>query len=171
MTATVFKERVLPILPAPIILALDQITKALVLARLPLNRPVEVLGDFLRLWHRRNTALSFSLGWKLPLEVQRVLFAALPLLVVVAVVIYYVKASDVTRLQRWLLGAIMGGGLGNFVDRVFRGGSVVDFIDFKFYGILGMERWPTFNVADSTVVVAGLIFVVTVMVQESRSRK
>jgi signal peptidase II len=163
-------DKLLPLLLIPAILVLDQVTKALIVANLPLNRAVEVLGDFLRFWHKRNTAISFSMGWRLPVEVQRVLFLCLSLAVVAAVLVYYLRARDLTRLQRWLLAGIMAGGLGNDIDRIFRG-SVVDFVDVKFYGILGMERFATFNVADSTVVVAGILFVVTAIVQESRSKR
>ena len=51
--------------------------------------------------------------------------------------------------------------MGNIIDRIFRPEGVVDFISAKFYGILGFERWPTFNAADSSVVVCGIILVVT----------
>lgn len=164
------RRKWIPLLLIPAILILDQVSKALVVAALEPNRIMPVLGDFLRFWHRRNTAISFSMGWRLPLEVQRPLFLVLSLAVVVVVFIYYMKAKDLTRLQRWLLAAIMAGGLGNDIDRIFRG-SVVDFVDVKFYGILGMERWPTFNVADSSTVVAGILFVISAVIQEARSKK
>ena len=47
------------------------------------------------------------------------------------------------------------------MDRLFRVRGVVDFIDVKFYGLLGFDRWPTFNLADSTVVVAGILLIVS----------
>jgi signal peptidase II len=159
-----------PLLLIPLILIADQVTKALVVAHYPRNKPVEIAGDFLRFWLRTNTAVSFSIGHRLPVEVQRVLFLCLSLAVVVLVLVYFLRSRDITKPQRWLLAAIMAGGLGNAIDRIARG-SVVDFVDVKFYGILGMERWPTFNVADSSVVVVCLIFVVTVIVQESRRKK
>lgn len=164
------RDKALPFLLTAALLILDQITKALIVARLPLNAPVEVLGDFLRFWHRTNTAVSFSLGHRLPVEVQRTAFLILSLAVVVVVLVYYFRSREITPFQRWLLAAIVAGGLGNGVDRIFRG-SVVDFVDVKFYGILGMDRWPTFNVADSTVVVAGIIFMISVIVQESRRKQ
>jgi signal peptidase II len=164
------KQKFLPFTLTVAILALDQVTKALVVALLPLNKPVEVLGDFLRFWHRTNTAVSFSLGYRLPVDVQRYGFLLLSLAVVALVLVYYFRARDLTAFQRWLLAAIVAGGLGNDIDRITRG-SVVDFVDSKFWGILGMERWPTYNVADSTVVVAGILFMVSVIVQESRRKQ
>lgn len=167
-TATL--RKLLPFTLTAAILLLDQATKALVVARLPYNRPVEVLGDFLRFWYRTNTAVSFSLGSWLPVELQRYGFLVLSLAVVAVVLVYYFRAADLSRLERWLLAAIVAGGLGNDIDRVARG-SVVDFVDSKFWGIFGMERWPTYNVADATVVVAGILFMVTVIVRESRRKQ
>jgi signal peptidase II len=164
------RKRLLPFTLTIAILVLDQLTKALVVARLPLNRPVEVIGDFLRFWYRTNTAVSFSLGSWLPVDLQRYGFLFLSLSVVALVLVYYFRARDLGAFQRWLLAAIVAGGLGNDIDRIARG-SVVDFIDSKFWGILGMERWPTYNVADATVVVAGLLFMIAVIVQESRSKQ
>ena len=66
---------------------------------------------------------------------------------------------------------IIGGGLGNLIDRFFRKEGVVDFIDVKFYGLFGLERWPTFNVADSAVVVFGLILVISFIVTSIKETK
>ena len=71
------------------------------------------------------------------------------------------KSNDFTKLQRWAIAGIVGGGIGNLIDRIFRPEGVVDFIDVKFYGLFGMERWPTFNVADSAVVVCGILLIVS----------
>jgi len=51
----------------------------------------------------------------------------------------------------------LGGGIGNLIDRIFRSFRVVDFISVKVYGFLGFERWPTFNVADASLVVSGIL--------------
>ena len=69
---------------------------------------------------------------------------------------------------------IVGGGLGNLVDRFFRKEGVVDFIDVKFYGLFGLERWPTFNVADSAVVVCGILLIISFIaltIQDERKKK
>lgn len=164
------EARLVPLLLTPLVIAADQITKALVVARFEMYRPVEVLGEVVRISVKRNTAMAFSLGHGLPPEAQRVLFLIVPLLVIVAVAVYYFRATDLSRGQRWMVAAVLGGGLGNYVDRIFRADGVVDFIDVKFYGIFGLERWPTFNVADATVVVAGILLVVSMVVMETRLR-
>jgi signal peptidase II len=66
-------------------------------------------------------------------------------------------------VQRWATAGILGGGIGNLIDRIFRSEGVVDFISIKFYGFLGFERWPTFNIADSSVVVCCLLLFITIL--------
>ncbi len=155
----------------PLVVACDQVSKWIVSHTLPYGRPVEVLGDFLRLTYVQNPALSFSMGLGLLPSLRGVLVLVLPLLVSGIMLALYFISHELRPLQRWLLAAIVGGGLGNAVDRIFRGREVIDFIDVKFYGILGFERWPTFNVADSTVVVAGLLLLVSYLLSEVGARK
>ena len=66
---------------------------------------------------------------------------------------------------------IVGGGLGNLIDRFFRAEGVVDFIDIKFFGLFGLDRWPTFNVADSAVVVCGFMLVISFIVTSIKEAK
>jgi len=95
----------------------------------------------------------------------------LPLLVLCLLVWYYLSSDDFTRLQRWAVAGILGGGIGNILDRIFRPDGVVDFISVKFYGIFGFERWPTFNVADSSVVVCCILLFVTIIFSPKNARE
>ena len=54
---------------------------------------------------------------------------------------------------------------------MFRPDGVVDFLDFKFYGLFGLERWPTFNIADASLVVASIVLVILLFIQEVKLRK
>ena len=65
---------------------------------------------------------------------------------------------------------IVGGGFGNLIDRCFRTEGVVDFIDVKFYGIFGMERWPTFNIADAAVVVCGILLIISFLLPFKKNK-
>jgi signal peptidase II len=151
------KAKLLPLLLTAGVIAVDQLVKWIVTRTLPYGRPVEVIGDFLRLVYVQNPNIGFSIGRSLGGGGRFVLARLLPLLVSGILLLYYLLGRDISRFQRWVLAAVLGGGLGNYVDRLFRGGEVVDFIDVKFYGLFGMQRWPTFNLADSTLVVAGLL--------------
>jgi signal peptidase II len=166
------KDRLLPLSLSAGIVVLDQLTKLIVSLTIPLNTGRWVIGDFFRLVHVRNTAIGFSIGRNLPLGTQRTLFSLLPLLVVVVLLSYYLFTKEpFTRFQRWCFGALVGGGLGNYVDRIFRADGVVDFLDFKFYGIFGLDRWPVFNVADMTLVVAGILLFVSFLIPARTGEK
>jgi signal peptidase II len=62
------------------------------------------------------------------------------------------------------VAGIIGGGIGNIIDRIFRAGGGVDFISVNFDGLLGMDRWPTFNIADASVVVCCLLFLFSILI-------
>jgi len=159
------KERLLPLSLTAFILTLDQITKAIIANNWPIDRYnviAQVFGnDFLQIIHVRNPAIAFSMGNGLPDMIKPFLFIVVPILVLGFLIWYYFKTSEFTFVQRWAAAGIIGGGLGNITDRIFRTEGVVDFIDVKFYGIFGWDRWPTFNVADSSVVVCSILLLFT----------
>jgi len=157
------KNKLLPFVLTAFAVALDQISKAIIV-HWPQNSLIkDVFGnEFLEIIHVRNTAIAFSLGHNLPDGLKPVLFIVLPLGVLAFLVVYYFRSNEFTPLQRWSLAGILGGGLGNLIDRIWRPDGVVDFISVKFYGFLGFSRWPTFNFADSFVVVFGILLLITV---------
>jgi signal peptidase II len=160
-----WKERLIPLILAPGIIVIDQIAKIFVMRLIPSGGMVPVIGDFFRLINVQNTALSFSIGRTLPLATQKLIFPLVQLAVMVLILLYYLFTRDeLTRFQRWCAAALIGGGLGNYVDRIFRPAGVVDFLDFKFYGIFGWERWPTFNLADTTLVVCIILILISFLI-------
>ena len=90
------------------------------------------------------------------------------------VIAVYFRNKEWNKTQRWAIMGIVGGGFGNLIDRIFRAEGVVDFIDIKFYGLFGLQRWPTFNIADSAVVICGIILVISFIctsIKQSKSEK
>ena len=164
-------KKILPLILTVFVIGADQLTKALVVRFIPIyslfkdGAVIQVAGDFIRLIHVRNKAVAFSLGSGLPDETRRLLFSFLPLVMIALVFVVYFKNDEFTSFQRWSVCGIIGGGLGNLIDRFFRPDGVVDFIDCYFFGLFGLERWPTFNVADSAVVVCGILFVLSFIFQ------
>ena len=112
-----------------------------------------------------NTGAAFSIGAGLGTVLRWSVLGILPLAFLIILIIVYFKPNYFTGLQRWFICGIIGGGFGNLLDRFFRSNGVVDFIDVKFYGILGMERWPTFNIADASIVCCGIGLAVTFLLQ------
>jgi signal peptidase II len=100
-----------------------------------------------------------------------VIFIVVPILVLGLLVWYYLKSDEFTGIQRWAAAGIIGGGIGNVIDRILRTDGVVDFISVKIYGLFGMERWPTFNLADSSVVVCCILLFVTVLIAPRKSKE
>ncbi len=152
------KEKIKPLILTLLIIAADQISKALVVRNIPYHTVGKsFFGGILRIIHTRNLAVAFSIGNSLSSSVRIILFTVVPLIILILLLVYFMKSSEFTTLQRWAVAGILGGGFGNLIDRIFRPLGVVDFIDVKFYGILGFERWPTFNIADASVVVCGIL--------------
>ena len=128
-------------LTAIIVLALDQLTKRVVDARLPAGArwpgAEHAISRYFTFTHVHNTGMAFGLG-----QGKSTLFLALALAVTAFLVIWQWRLSPEERLLRVALGLQVGGALGNAFDRV-RQGWVTDFLDFQFF--------PVFNVADSAI--------------------
>ncbi len=130
------------------VLALDQWTKRLATLHLAGRPSVEVLGDFVRLTFAQNSGVAFSLGagTRFPFYLFSIAAAI--------VILWLLARGRVPRVgQQVALALILGGALGNLVDRITTG-LVVDFIEVG----LGRLRWPVFNVADSAVSVGVVLF-------------
>lgn len=166
------KKKLLPFILTGLVILADQITKAIVVALIPIYTVgANIFGDLLRIVHVANTGVAFSLGDSMPLAIRRILFAIIPLIVIVLVIVVYFRNDEFNSVQRWSICGIIGGGIGNIIDRFFRAEGVVDFIDVKFFGIFGLERWPTFNVADAAVVVCGIILIVSFLITICKEKK
>ena len=166
------KSKLIPLILTAAVILLDQITKILICHFIPMNTiGAQFLGDFLRIIHVRNPGVAFSFGAHWPDALRRLAFSIIPIIVLVMVILIYFRNKDFTRLQQWAICGIVGGGFGNIIDRIFRPAGVVDFIDVKFYGLFGLERWPTFNVADSAVVVYGIMLVISFIVSIIKEKK
>ncbi len=146
-------------LAAAVIVA-DQVSKAWIVADFPFNEPVEILGAWLRIWSVANTGALFGL-----FRDQAVVFAALSIAVIVLIVWYHGRA---VAGNGWLatvaLGLLLGGAVGNFIDRA-RLGHVVDFVDM---GLPGGWRFYTWNVADAAITVSILLLLLMAVLPPGR---
>jgi len=161
-----------PFILTALVIIVDQVSKAFISINWPSGTVVKDIfnNGFLLIYHVRNKAIAFSLGDNIPDgPFRQFLFVVAPLFVLAFLVWYYFKSDEFSRLQRWAIAGIIGGGLGNIIDRIFRKDGVVDFISVKLYGLFGMERWPTFNVADSSVVICCLLLLATMVKPEKET--
>jgi signal peptidase II len=161
------KRKIAPLFLAIGLVGLDQLSKALIVSvSKDRGGPIaSYFGDFLYVVHQRNLGAAFSMADNLPPAARILILSVVPLAILAVVLVFFWKTRDLTRTQEWALMAIVGGGLGNIIDRLFRPLGVVDFISVKFYGLFGLERWPTFNVADSAVVIGSALIAVSLIAQ------
>ncbi|MCL2792696.1 MAG: signal peptidase II [Spirochaetaceae bacterium] len=164
------KNKLIPFSITFFVILVDQITKYIVVKTVPLFViKFSFFDEFLRIVHVRNKAIAFSIGSGLPDDVRTIAFSIFPLIILILLIIYIFRTNEFTIPQRWFLSGIIGGGFGNLIDRFFRPDGVVDFIDVKFFGIFGLERWPTFNVADSAIVVCGILLFASLFFKSKKS--
>jgi signal peptidase II len=165
------KGKVLPFILTALIVCVDQGVKSYIAATWPRNGTLikDLFNGFLQIYHVRNKAIAFSLGQNIPDAIKPVLFIILPILVLGFLLWYYLTSDEFAGIQRWAVAGIIGGGAGNIIDRIFRPDGVVDFVSVKFYGLLGLERWPTFNIADASVVVSCIILFLSIMIRPGRA--
>lgn len=145
---------------AATVVALDLITKLVVVRTLTLHRPVPVLGDWLTLQLVYNPGAAFGIHVG---SYSRWVFTVLALLALVVLGAMYRQTDPTHKLRLAALGLVCGGAVGNLLDRLRSPQGVVDFIDVG----IGSLRWPTFNVADMAVT-CGAITLALVLWSEGR---
>jgi signal peptidase II len=128
------------------VIIFDIWTKALVLARIDLHEAIPVIPNFFQLVHVRNTGAAFGLGANAASKFVPILLNVGAIAVFCVVVVYALRTAVTDRLLQTGLHLILGGAIGNLLDR-FRFGYVVDFLDVY----VGNYHWPAFNVADSAI--------------------
>jgi signal peptidase II len=129
------------------IIGLDQLTKYLVIINIEENiGKIPVIGGFFYLTHYKNEGAAWGImeGWRVVL---------IPVTIIVSIVLAYYLVKSKNRLFKISLSMVLGGAVGNLIDRAFRSGGVVDFLDFHF----GSYNFPTFNVADSFIVIGTIL--------------
>jgi signal peptidase II len=157
-------RRLEPWLIAAVLLGLDFVSKRLVLAHADALRfdRVEVLGSLVRFAYVRNPGAAMGL-----FPVNRWTLVVVSILASAFLVSLLVTAGPAHRLRRIGMGMILGGALGNLVDRLCYGGLVVDFVDIG----IGVHRFYTFNVADIGVTVGGALLFLTLLGEETQARR
>ena len=130
------------------IIVSDAWSKWLVSTRIDLHESIPLIPDYLQLVHVRNTGAAFGIGANADSRLVPVLLNLGAIGVFFVVVAYAFRAAVTDRVLQTGLHLILGGAIGNLIDR-FRLGYVVDFVDV----FVKSHHWPAFNVADSAICV------------------
>jgi len=140
------------------VVGLDQLTKALVVRSIGLHDYVPLVDGLASLSHVRNHGAAFGLlsDWNLPY--QSLLLSVLSLTALAAIATYFVRLPPTARLPRLALALVLGGAIGNVIDRL-RLGYVVDFVHVYWREY----QWPDFNVADSAITVGVALLVIEIL--------
>lgn len=145
---------------AAAVIVADQLSKAWIVGNFTFGVPVDVLGEWLRILYVRNTGALFGL-----FRDQAALFAILSIGVIALIIWFHGHAvSGSGWLATVALGLLLGGAVGNLVDRV-RTGHVVDFVDM---GIPGGWRFYTWNVADAAITISILLLLLMAILPPAR---
>ncbi len=141
------------IIVAILVIAVDQASKALIRNFMSVGDSIPLIPGILHITYVRNPGVAFGL-----LPNQKIVFLIISLAVIIFILYYYRRLNVAERLQTLALGLLLGGTVGNIIDRFFLG-KVTDFIDFRV--------WPVFNLADSSIVI-GIVLLGFVFINNAR---
>lgn len=154
--------RVVYFLIALIMFLIDQGTKYLIATRLTIGEQIPVIGNFFLITSHRNTGAAFGI-----LEGRRWFFIVITIVVVSGIIWYLQKVKhQPNKLLPTGLSLVLGGAIGNFLDRAISG-EVVDFLQFNF----GSYTFPIFNVADSCIVVGVALIILDSLLEIRREKQ
>lgn len=145
---------------------LDQITKIWIDASLTYADRIPVIEGLFYITHVRNPGAAFGLFTTGPPLVRQTFFITVSLVAVVLIVSFFRKLAPGDRFSALALGLVLGGAIGNLIDRV-RLGEVIDFLHFRLWG---GYSWPDFNLADSFIVVGVGFLVIELLASEGEER-
>jgi signal peptidase II len=134
---------------AAVVFALDRLTKWLVETRFSFTDIYQVIPGFFDIVRSENRGVAFGIFNDGTSQLRSILLIVLSLAAVLGVGFVLRKAQQMDRASVWALSLILGGAAGNVFDRIVHG-RVTDFLELY----AGQYHWPTFNVADSAIVIA-----------------
>jgi signal peptidase II len=147
-------------------LLLDVVTKYLVNEHLGYADRVPVIEGFFYLTHVRNTGAAFGLFRDAPEVLRLTFFIGVSFIAIGIIFQFFRQLAPGDRLSALALGLILGGAVGNLLDRI-RFGEVVDFLHFILWG---GYAWPDFNLADTWIVIGVALLVLELLASEGEER-
>ena len=148
------------------VILLDQATKLAIVRTLQLGQGIPVIPGFFDIVFVRNPGAAFGFLATLSEQVRNPFFIGISLAAVVLIVIYHTWYLQSHRLISVGLGLVLGGAVGNLIDRL-RFGMVVDFLDVHVF----QYHWPAFNAADSAISVGVGLMILDMLLDWRRERR
>lgn len=135
----------------------DQLTKWLIKINFNLYERMEVIKGFFDITHVRNSGAVWGIFSNHPNLLISKIITGLSILALLVVLYYFLKIDSDCKFELTSLSFIIGGALGNIIDRLVQG-NVVDFLDFYIKG----SHWPTFNIADTFITLGVTILIISI---------
>ena len=158
------KRYLLLIAIAGLVLVLDQLTKIYIVSRFSLYESVSIIEDFFHITYIRNPGAAFGIFAGSAAAFRIPFFLTISFVAIVGMLFFYKTVTE--NLLRIALSLILGGALGNMIDRA-RLGEVIDFIDVHWYS----NHWPAFNVADSAITVGVGLMIIDMFLKEKMKKE
>ncbi|WP_141431261.1 signal peptidase II [Bacillus sp. 03113] len=143
------------------VITLDQLTKWLIVKNMEIGESITIIDHFLYIVSHRNQGAAWGI-----LQGKMWFFYLITVVVIIGIIYYIQKAAKGKRLLGVALGMMLGGAIGNFIDRVVRK-EVVDFINTYIFGY----DFPVFNIADSSLVIGVGLLMIQMLKEEREAKK
>lgn len=147
-----------------ICIIIDQVIKVVVTTNLEFAHSINVINNFFRLTYLQNTGAAWSI-----LSGNRILLVMITLIALFIIYYFFIKGKEIKKHESILYGLLLGGILGNLIDRV-RFGYVIDYLDFNIFSY----HYPVFNFADICIVISIIVLLIISLrddKSENKSRK
>lgn len=152
---------IIPLITAALVVGLDQLTKFLIDTNLTTSSAaIPLFGGLFNIHYVQNNGAAWSM-----LAGKTWLLVSISLIIMVICIYMLIKKTFGSKLMFWAVSLVLAGGVGNLIDRLFRGGNVIDFIEF------GFIDFPIFNVADISVCVGAALIVFYFIVDTVKEHK
>ena len=169
------KQPILIAVTIALVVIFDQISKYIIKSTMYLHESIEFMGNFFKITYIENPGMAFGIQIG-----SKFWFTFLSIVAATVVLIYLIRLPNEKFLFRFSLALIMGGAIGNLIDRLLAG-RVVDFLDVEFFDIslpavnflfinfpgYDLTRWPVFNIADSAVTCGMILIAWQILSQKS----
>jgi signal peptidase II len=160
------KNLIIFIVCAAAVIAIDQLTKAVITEKLFMYGTHKVIDGFFNLVYVMNPGAAFGFLSRTPELFRYSFFIGITVLAMLLIIYYLVKSENEKTIITLSLALIFGGAVGNLIDRI-RFGAVVDFLDFY----IGNWHWPAFNAADSAITVGAALMLWEMIIARRKKPK
>jgi signal peptidase II len=144
-----------------VIIGVDQLTKWMIVRTMELGERIPIIENFFYITSHRNSGAAWGI-----LQGQMTFFYIVTVIVVIGIIFYMQKYAKESKLLAVSLSLILGGAIGNFIDRLLHQ-EVVDFLDFHIFGY----NFPIFNVADSALTIGVILVIIATILDERKKGK